>query len=416
MNVGIVICPELGINQDYSNLRRRSVYLLTDDSDADFDFYVFVDSKKARENNDFLMELFNFLDDGKCEKNYNGFVDSRHREKLKEWLGVKNDNPNLTVLNWLKIAIEKYPYRLFIAVDNPGNYKKSNKSEFIKKRICWISKKRLKELVNSPEEIFHYLYQNWLITIYGKPIKSINIKYSSSRTSPLFISATSPEDFYKSRRNGSASNGVYNFTYANSGNSGEDLVIGVGHHQSPDANCVKYSLSGSHPSFSLATSIVEGGRKKFYPWLCEAGIGIFIKDERVENWFAKLDADPKIKNLEMNFFTEDMGFNISFEGENIKLPNDILDKSINKRFDLLCMIVHQGIIDKNSGFWNVEKILKIKDNIPFFIITSGRGKPYPLLQGTKFLPFSIIESSILSNYIDKLILVKILMSIKRRDL
>jgi hypothetical protein len=117
-------------------LKQHSIFILPDDKDTDYEFYVLVGDDKS--DNEFLKELFNFLNTSN-----NKFADYKHKEELKKWLGITND-AYLTPLNWLKIAIERYPYRLFVAVDNPDEYKKaSQKSKFLNQRICWIKREDL---------------------------------------------------------------------------------------------------------------------------------------------------------------------------------------------------------------------------------------------------------------------------------
>ena len=136
MNIGIVNCPELGITEN--NIKQHSIYLLPDDSYTDFDFYVLVDSKEARERIRFLKKLHDYITTDNVNK----------RNKLLNSLD-ENDP-------CLKILIEKYPYRLFVVIDK-DNWKVNNgktpldndfpwnnyNSQFIKKRICWIGKEEL---------------------------------------------------------------------------------------------------------------------------------------------------------------------------------------------------------------------------------------------------------------------------------
>jgi hypothetical protein len=121
-------------------LKQHSIFILPEDKDTDYEFYVLVGDDKS--DNEFLKELFKFLNTSN-----NDFAVDKHKEELKKWLGITDDkNPYLTPLNWLKIAIERYPYRLFVAVDNPDEYKKaSQKSKFLNQRICWIKKEELEK-------------------------------------------------------------------------------------------------------------------------------------------------------------------------------------------------------------------------------------------------------------------------------
>jgi hypothetical protein len=132
------VCQELEEKKD--ELKQHSIFILPDDKDTDYEFYVLVGDDNS--DNEFLKELFNFLNSSN-----NKFADDKHKEELKKWLGITGDNDRLLKpLNWLKIAIERYPYRLFVAVDNPNNYKEaSQKSKFLNQRICWIKKEDLEK-------------------------------------------------------------------------------------------------------------------------------------------------------------------------------------------------------------------------------------------------------------------------------
>ena len=203
MSDSIGICKALHNQED--KLRQHSIYILSDDSDTDFDFYVLVSSVESplnnenfkNEKNEFLKELFNFL--AKANNiSYKNFADETHRNQLREWIGEGVEDKDLTVLNWLKIAIEKYPYRLFVAVDNVEEYKNC-KSKFIKKRICWIDKESIKSIKN--KILSEFLYPCWL-KWYCRIIRDVDLKKvkigvgtGAEKTSP-FYSLTSPSGFF----------------------------------------------------------------------------------------------------------------------------------------------------------------------------------------------------------------------------
>jgi len=89
------------------------MYLLEDTSDRDFEHFVFVDPIEEKNRDPFLKELFNVLNPEKNGKT--NFADEKHREELKSWIGAKDVNDNdVNPYNWLKIAIERFPYRLFV--------------------------------------------------------------------------------------------------------------------------------------------------------------------------------------------------------------------------------------------------------------------------------------------------------------
>jgi hypothetical protein len=72
-------------------------------------------------------------------------------------------------------------------------------------------------------------------------------------------------------------------------------------------------------------------------------------------------------------------------------------------------IIHQGVLD-SMGLDNEEKALdflgKIKQSVPFVFVTSGRGKPDKVPNNVKFLPFSSIDSFLLKEYPEKILLIQ----------
>lgn len=90
-----------------------------------------------------------------------------------------------------------------------------------------------------------------------------------------------------------------------------------------------------------------------------------------------------------------------------------LDEEKYLKIDIL--IIHQGIIDKMDFDNEKERedfLDSIKKCIPFVIITSGRGDP--MVPGTKFIPFSSIESFLMTDYPEKNLLIQSLMQIFSR--
>ena len=88
-----------------------------------------------------------------------------------------------------------------------------------------------------------------------------------------------------------------------------------------------------------------------------------------------------------------------------------LNKGNGKKLTLDALIIHQGILDEAEISNYTHFVIKLKDKVPFVIITSGRGRPPTLPYGIKFLPFSVIEGFLIKNYPEKPLLCKILMRI-----
>lgn len=181
----MTICETLFQQEQELKWRRRSVYPLRDDSDRDFEFYVFVDAGNEEKRPPFLREIYHVL---RGEQN---FAVPEHKNYMKQWLGENAPGEMITPLNWIKIVIERYPYRLFVVID-PEKWQVNSRSpldaefwydkesepseeattskasggngneeyiesredtrswkrpKFLYKRICWISKDEFERVV-----------------------------------------------------------------------------------------------------------------------------------------------------------------------------------------------------------------------------------------------------------------------------
>ncbi|RMF55073.1 MAG: hypothetical protein D6748_15670 [Calditrichaeota bacterium] len=180
-------------------LRRISIYPLKNDEDRDFEFYVFVDAGNENRRPLFLKALRVAL--GFDEKETSQIT----KQCQDEWNELfnkkeKQPSPEFSVLNWVKIAIEQYPYRLFVVIDpnhwiqnqqNPLNLKfwyegeisdecwklhtdenesfltfaedtrKWVRSKFLYKRICWIEIEEFEKVVpwiQGAEDVEYYSF------------------------------------------------------------------------------------------------------------------------------------------------------------------------------------------------------------------------------------------------------------------
>lgn len=86
--------------------------------------------------------------------------------------------------------------------------------------------------------------------------------------------------------------------------------------------------------------------------------------------------------------------------------------------DFEVVIIHQGVIDKLlDGHDSKEAVRKwlaeMNDNLAghYIVITTGRGSPANIPENARVLPYSVIESSILQRYPEKMILVDTLMNL-----
>lgn len=81
------------------------------------------------------------------------------------------------------------------------------------------------------------------------------------------------------------------------------------------------------------------------------------------------------------------------------------------------LIFHQGVLDKlKMSQEEIEKwIDTLKEHIPFVVVTSGRGRPENVPASTKYLPFSVIESFVISKPHHKFLLTSTLMNIVEEE-
>ena len=458
----MTICGKLKNKEE--ELKRHSIFILSDDKDTDYEFCVLVDDENNPKN-EFLKELFKFLKNRDEKK----FADAKHKEELKRWLGISDDNDDyLTVLNWLKIAIEKYPYRLFVAVDNPDNYKnKSNKSQFIKQRICWVKKEELKQAflnknnhnlleiknlndknkptgnnliksLNPSQRAILWLYYKWIehiiehimkITKYEN--KKINIDVEVGVEQDYFIPITSP--FKETKR----SNQTYSIKDKITYGKVESPLISFSRHE-PFATTPLYNnfsflysqgYSGSQFQYNIIIPSTDNFNQ-YYKTMLFVENALFKKlifDERFQNFYTSQTKKVKqklicsglfpVKEIKSIFkFDEGEGIVLEKENNNFKMKIEDIEKVMKKNNNdlhpeiyngnyLYLLIIHQGILDKIKE--NPRKlILNLKDTFPFIQITSGRGKPENVPKGEKFIEFSNIEQ-VMKEYPEDLILTKI---------
>lgn len=136
---------------------------------------------------------------------------------------------------------------------------------------------------------------------------------------------------------------------------------------------------------------------------------VAIADERVLDSPTRKAEHSKLVNAGLRFTNQ--FFNVTLFQDSDKKAGyvDISAKGSSEPLDIL--IVHQGILDKldndtlskypseadDNRIGQIEQLLiKLKENIPFIIVTSGRGKPVNLPAGVKFIPFSQVEANILT--------------------
>ena len=130
------------------------------------------------------------------------------------------------------------------------------------------------------------------------------------------------------------------------------------------------------------------------------GLGIVVRDHN----------DNAVRDM----FSEDEGKNFLDINFSDDVSADAKTKVCLKTFDII--VIHQGIIDKllknheskeSVGAW-LEKMESFQR---YVVITTGRGSPANIPDEARVLPYSVIESSILQRFPEKMILVDTIMNL-----
>jgi hypothetical protein len=180
------------------------------------------------------------------------------------------------------------------------------------------------------------------------------------------------------------------------------------------------SLSGSLAHFNILYNIFTGNNEiqkaGLYFNLIENGfVKIIVADERIANYvsqnpqsmekyecggiFVLKGIDGLLETSIENFCT----------GEGLKKFGDIKEEAQKRKYDIF--IIHQGILDKTGLAIETieEEINKWKKHyFSIVAVTSGRGTPANIPRNSRFIPFSILESTLLTSSISKLTLVNII--------
>ena len=219
----------------------------------------------------------------------------------------------------------------------------------------------------------------------------------------------------------------------------------------PDQMLYQESLSGTQSYiYDLIQYQNKTGSQKISTKLYENGLArVVIIDERVSKFLR--DRPEMIKTFchmgiwcvdETNFSDHGSNFHNAIDsletfGSLLVLDKAQIDEFINslknesstsdgetgkksdekgrKVFDVL--IIHQGIIDKwlshaGADSKKVEEFIeRLKEEIPYVVITTGRGTPANIPDSARILPFSIIEATLFKKHPEKLVLVDTIMSI-----
>ena len=178
-------------------------------------------------------------------------------------------------------------------------------------------------------------------------------------------------------------------------------------------------LSGSQSSFSQFQHLEYCDDKEthlsmFAQLVENALMRVLIVDERVSNFLsARPRVAEKLKDMHIEYAKTNIDWNKFNCYSGWKEKNYIVSLLCHK-YDVL--IIHQGIIDKMLGdscsLGNVENFLnKVKEIIPYAVITTGRGRPTNTPASARILPFPCIERYLFKEWPEKFLLINSVMNL-----
>jgi hypothetical protein len=204
-----------------------------------------------------------------------------------------------------------------------------------------------------------------------------------------------------------------------------DAQIKIKRHDLPTGCFYGEEISGSCTHYLILFNYQKDSQLH-YQILENAVFKMLIIDERVIDFIGKKTARVKQRFSNSRIIIPNSnytGVKITINGKTYKFnwkenaKENLWDLGDNNN-DIDLLVIHQGIIDKmKCGEEKInpeEFVRKVKEKIPFVIITSGRGEPENVPKNAKFVSFSVIESTLLKDYHEKFILTQILMNLKNR--
>jgi hypothetical protein len=200
--------------------------------------------------------------------------------------------------------------------------------------------------------------------------------------------------------------------------------IAYNRHAQVEASYYTEALSGSQLYFLLLQNLADENDyerdKRILQLIENALLRVVIIDERVAQYYSNCNDAIKVRFDKGNFeipLKIKVGDTPDGKYELVKNTDSSadylpIDEIPSDTYDIF--IIHQGILDKigpTDPSELKELIDTIKESVPFVIITSGRGQPEKIPNNAKFLPFSNIESFVLSDFPEKYLLTQMAMKI-----
>ncbi len=181
------------------------------------------------------------------------------------------------------------------------------------------------------------------------------------------------------------------------------------------------ALSGASPHYPIISSLNsedEIQNTSLLLSLAENGlVKLLIADERIAKFMDSEEKKEELNNQGIWVLNniqglvegaDDIQEFIKKDGLFLNSFKDVEGEAEKDAFDFF--IIHQGILDKLGDKVDLEKEINRwkKKYFPYVIITSGRGTPDNVPPNSKFLPFSNIETTLISRPISKFVLTRML--------
>jgi hypothetical protein len=189
------------------------------------------------------------------------------------------------------------------------------------------------------------------------------------------------------------------------------------------------NLSGNSIHFSILHNVLTGNKKEkkaelLFNLIENGLVKIVVADERIADYASHLDFLPKykfggitvLKGIQGLIELADEAVTNFYSSKELATFKDLKGDASRNKYDIF--IIHQGILDKTGltpGKIEEEIDRWKREYFSMVVVTSGRGTPATIPKNARFIPFSALESTLLTSDISKLTLVKVIYkSLSRR--
>jgi len=377
-------------NTALNNFTKRIVYLPFNEIKTNIDYRENEDGKQKQ-----LINFLNFLIE---LKKINSMLSNSERFKLflyEKWIdhlkGWRNIDSDKTLSLYLKLTEDSNSAALPTDAQNVLNNIINNIEDKTKKLVALKMKKEIGQALKNVIGIGDKNYSPSTVPPILTVDKDINDKLES--LCPR-IKVLKKEEIAK----------------------GDKLGIYYLRHKAMTDVLYSENMTGAAihlPIFANLPNEEYFKQKLIYQMVENGLICIAVADERFVEADFSFEDKQNFSNIKIKFVKTVLSYKMEFTDitqidKAIELTKDL---SLLNGIDVL--IIHQGILDKifNRQEERDAYVDKLREKIPFIVITSGRGKP-DVPKGTKFLPFAIIEDCLLSKPPSKFILTHNIMNLK----